>query len=170
MQAPCPPLPPLLACCAPRPPPLFSVASNCSAHAHSFLTTPNPNHACQADPRLLAALDLMRRMPPSRMESSLEGAPLHLAPPAAHMSRAAHMPRARAPHSCVAPPLVTSCHPAMLHRAGRPRAGPDRRPAEHGRPAPAAGQGCKGECLLALRLQPRWRLVQVSLRADVPLP
>ena len=29
----------------------------------------------QADPRLLAALDLMRRMPPSRMESSLEGAP-----------------------------------------------------------------------------------------------
>ena len=33
--------------------------------------------ANQADPRLLAALDLMRRMPPSRMESSLEGAPLH---------------------------------------------------------------------------------------------
>lgn len=28
-----------------------------------------------ADPKLLASLDLMRRMPPSRMESSLEGAP-----------------------------------------------------------------------------------------------
>ena len=29
-----------------------------------------------ADPKLLASLDLMRRMPPSRMESSLEGVPL----------------------------------------------------------------------------------------------
>jgi hypothetical protein len=45
-----------------------------------LLTTPIihvANHECQADPRLLAALDLMRRMPPSRMESSLEGPLLH---------------------------------------------------------------------------------------------
>lgn len=33
------------------------------------------NFVWQADPQLLAALDLMRRMPPSRMETSLEGAP-----------------------------------------------------------------------------------------------
>jgi hypothetical protein len=36
-----------------------------------------PTRACRAimgDERLLASLDLMRRMPPSRMENSLEGA------------------------------------------------------------------------------------------------
>ena len=47
---------------------LGAPALQLSAHA------PSPP-VVQADPRLLAALDLMRRMPPSRMESSLEGAP-----------------------------------------------------------------------------------------------
>ena len=76
-----PPLPPLSPCSPPAPPrPLQAMA----VLMPSFLTTPihvaNHGHvhvANQADPRLLAALDLMRRMPPSRMESSLEGAPLH---------------------------------------------------------------------------------------------
>ena len=74
---PCPP-PPLRPCSPPAPrscAPCKQWQSSCP-----LLTTPIihvANHECQADPRLLAALDLMRRMPPSRMESSLEGAPLH---------------------------------------------------------------------------------------------
>ena len=44
-------------------------------------TEPRPERSTDADemadPRLLASLDLMRRMPPSRMETSLEGAHMH---------------------------------------------------------------------------------------------
>jgi hypothetical protein len=43
-----------------------------------------------ADPRLLASLDLMRRMPPSRMEASLEGALGADASPRHHRPRGLH--------------------------------------------------------------------------------
>jgi hypothetical protein len=41
-----------------------------------FLLAVSALSAIMGDERLLASLDLMRRMPPSRMENSLEGAPI----------------------------------------------------------------------------------------------
>ena len=64
-----------------------------------LFTIPN-----QADPRLLAALDLMRRMPPSRMESSLEGAQQ---PDHSTLARAT-LARARFVRVCRSPPLAAT--------------------------------------------------------------
>ena len=119
-----------------------------------------------ADPRLIASLDLMRRMPPSRMETFLEGASSTLS-----TSRMMRYCYSSAPilHTQHAP--TNTCdlrswltlHRAFGGRAGRPRPGPGGRSAEHRGPAAASLQGHAEEHLPALRLQSRPGLIPVSI-------